>query len=116
MAIRLEERLELVDPPAPGVVRRRLDPGAAEPLAQRGVPEQPPERAATDSTVGSGIRQLTPSTQKSRLPWASVQTTAPPVAIASSGGRQKPSCVEVWTNTAASLSSSLTPSSLGRST
>ena len=70
--------------------------------------------AATASGVGSGMRQFSPSTQKSRLPWASVQTTAPPVAIASSGGRQKPSCVEVWTNTVASLNSSLTSSSLGR--
>ena len=41
---------------------------------------------ATASPVGSGIRQFSPSTQKSRLPCASVQTTAPPVAIASSGG------------------------------
>ena len=59
------------------------------------------------------MRQFSPSTQKSRLPCASVQTTAPPVAIDSSGGRQKPSWTEVWTNTVASLSSSLTPSSLG---
>ena len=33
--------------------------------------------------------------QKSRVPWASVHTTAPPVAIDSSGGRQKPSWMEV---------------------
>ena len=61
----------------------------------QGVVAQLDLAARTAGTVGSGIRQLTPSTQKSRLPWASVQTTAPPVAIASSGGSAKPSCREV---------------------
>ena len=89
-------------------------PAAPEPLAQLAVAEQPRERGARPPRAsGSGIRQFSPSTQKSRLPCASVHTTAPPVAIASSGGRQKPSCVEVCTNTVASLNSSLTSSSLG---
>jgi len=72
--------------------------------------------AATSSTVGSGIRQFSPSTQKSRLPWASVHTTAPPVAIDSSSGSAKPSWVEVSKNTDAWLKSSLTCSSLGEVT
>ena len=38
-----------------------------------------------------------------------------PTAIASSSGRQKPSWIEVCTNTVASLKSSFTRSSLGRS-
>ena len=67
----------------------------------------------TASASGSGIRQFSPSRQKSRLPCASVHTTAPPVAIDSSGGSAKPSCVEVCTNTVASLNSSLTSSSEG---
>ena len=60
------------------------------------------------------MRQLTPSTQKSMLPWASVQTTAQPAAMASRGGRQKPSCCEVCTNTVASLRRRLTSASVGR--
>src|SRR5919198_762003 len=41
------------------------------------------------------------------MPGPSVQTTAQPAALASSGGRQKPSWVEVCTNTVASLRSRL---------
>ena len=69
--------------------------------------------AATASGSAAGMRQFSPSRQKSRLPCASVQTTGMPVAIASSTGRQKPSWREVWTNTVAVLSSSLTSASLG---
>ncbi len=76
--------------------------------AARGLPAAAAGRGATAAGVASGIRQLTPSTQKSRLPCASVQTTAAPVAIASSGGSAKPSCTEVWMNTVASQNSSLT--------
>jgi len=68
---------------------------------------------ATAAGVASGIRQFSPSTQKSRLPCASVQTTAPPVAIDSRIGRQNPSCVEVCTNTVAWLSNTLTSASVG---
>ena len=58
-----------------------------------------PRRPDRAPPSGSSARR----TQKSRLPWASVHTTGVPAAIASSGGRQKPSCLEVCTNTAASL-------------
>ena len=72
--------------------------------------------AATAAGSGSTIRQFWPSTQKSRLPLASVHTTGAPAAMASSGGRQKPSWIEVCTNTVAWLSSSFTPSSDGPAT
>ena len=78
----------------------RADPAAC---AARGRPAAGTRRRSPAPSSGSGIRQFSPSTQKSRLPCASVQTTAQPVAIASSGGSAKPSCVEVWTNTVASL-------------
>ena len=96
-----EEALQRVDAPLPRVVRRRLDPRASEPLAAaRG------RRAAAASAAADRARRRARAsgssrhrTQKSRLPCASVQTTAPPVAIDSSGGSAKPSCVEVCTNT-----------------
>ena len=94
--------------------RGGLAAGRGEARAQLRVAEhalRSPRRRRAGSAAG--IRQFSPSRQKSRLPCASVQTTGAPVAIASSGGRQKPSCVEVCTNTVAVLNSSLTSASLG---
>jgi len=65
----------------PASPSRRRELGCRRALAARA--------AVTAPASGSGIRQFSPSTQKSRLPWASVQTTAPPVAIDSSGGKRK---------------------------
>ena len=89
---------------------------APPPTAARAAPDPPSTRATAAATApgsAAGMRQFSPSRQKSRLPCASVQTTGTPVAIASSTGRQKPSWREVWTNTVAVLSSSLTSASLG---
>ena len=97
-----EELLQRVDAPLPRIVGGglRCPRGPAARAARRrraAARSRRPPRAPS----GSGIRQFSPSRQKSRLPWASVHTTAPPVAIDSSGGRQKPSCTEVCTNTVA---------------
>ena len=102
-----------VDPLGPVVTANGRQARLTQSRAEARVGEQPADRRRDRGGVGAGIRQFSPSTQKSRLPWASVQTTAQPVAIASRIGRQKPSCAEVCTNTVASLSSSLTSASDG---
>ncbi len=113
----VKKRLELVDAPLPGVVAR---PSRAAPRraarAAAGSAEQPRERAA-DATPTVGSRRSGSSRRRRRSRGCRARRCRRPrrrSAIASSGGRQKPSCVEVWTNTVASLKSSLTSSSLGR--
>ena len=95
------------------VLRRAAPPPRRAARAARRSPSTRRSRRVTDSTVGSGIRQFSPSQAEVAVAVGVGADDGAPVAIASSGGRQKPSCVDVCTNTVAWLNSSLTPSSLG---
>ena len=105
----------MVELVGPGVVVGGVVAVGGEVLAEVGVVQGAGDGVGECAGVRSaGMRQLCSWRQKSRLPWASVQTTAAPAAIASSTGRQKPSCFEVCSGIVAWLRSSLTCSSLGR--
>jgi len=76
--------------------------------------QQSPKSSTHQLHVGSGIQAVSPSTQKSRFRERR-DTTGTTVAIDSSRGSAKPSCVEVWHKHGGLDRSSATCSSSGDS-